>query len=102
MSEWEQRVREHPVWNKMAELGPTIDASLAVEDLETSAIVGLERVRTVLAFCGRRLAGTDPLLLMPSTMDGISSAFANASAELSLFCSNKDFSHVMSANANAD
>ena len=61
MSEWESRVREHRVWKLMKELGPFIDKAVALEDLDDGARTSLERLRVVLALCGKRIGATDPL-----------------------------------------
>jgi hypothetical protein len=102
MSEWEQRIRTHTVWEEMKDLGPAIDAATALPDLEPKVLSGLERIRAVLAFCGKRLAAVDPLIATPAPLDGIASSLNGAKEELRKFIADADVEHVSLANARAD
>ena len=61
MSQWDERIRDHTVWQQMSSLGPAIDQAIPISHLDPVALAGLERVRAALAFIGKRLAGADPL-----------------------------------------
>lgn len=65
MSQWIDRILNHSVWQHMTALGPAIDRAIAREDVDPPSIDGLERVRVVLTFTGKRLAGADPQLIQP-------------------------------------
>lgn len=86
----------------MESLGPVLDSTANGSGLAPETLGDLERVRTVLAFVGKRVAGADPLVTLPATLDSIASAFTSAKAELELFQSDNDFGHITSANAHAD
>ena len=68
MSDWSERVQNHRVWTLMNDLGPIIDNALSLEDVEANTLAGLERLRAVLTYCGKRLGGGDPLLVLPASL----------------------------------
>jgi hypothetical protein len=86
----------------METLGPTIDSAIAIEDLAPETGAGLERIRAVLAYCGKRLAAADPLITLPQPLDSIANALVSVHNELTAFVSNKDPAHVVNANVAAD
>ena len=102
MNEWDERVRAHRVWTEMKTLGPTIDSALAMEDLTPETIAGLERIRTILAYCGKRLAAADPMITHPQPLDLIADNLVAVRNELTAFASDKSPAHVVTANAAAD
>ncbi len=102
MSEWDQRIREHPAWGEMRSLGPVIDSAVGVEGIETEAFAGLERIRAILAFCGKRLAAAEPLITVPAPLDDVASGLTNAREEIERFVSEKDIAHIRAANVHAD
>ena len=102
MNQWDERIRTHPVWDAMKTLGPTIDGALATEEIATETVAGLERIRTVLAYCGKRLAAADPRITNPQPLDAIASSLGLAQSELAAFPSDKNPQHVATANTAAD
>lgn len=102
MSEWEDRIRGHRVWNQMETLGPAIDDAISIEDLTPETIGGLERLKTVLTYCGKRLAAADPLVTVPRLLDSIFSDLDAVNSEVIAFSKDKDPTHVTTANQNAD
>jgi hypothetical protein len=86
----------------MTALGPVIDRAVAREDIDPSSIDGLERVRAVLAFTGKRLAGADPQLIQLAPLDGIASLLQSMLSEIDAFITDGDAGHVTDANAQAD
>jgi hypothetical protein len=73
VSEWTSRITNHRIWALMKALGPTIDKSARLDDLEPTAIEELERLRSILAICGKRLGGSDPLTVLPSLVPSAAS-----------------------------
>jgi hypothetical protein len=102
MSEWVDRIRNHQVWEQMRALGPTIDQAVAKEGLDIPAIDGLERIRSVLALVGKRLAAADPLTTQLAPLDGTFAALQTALTELQAFISDNSVSHLVGANSAAD
>src|SRR5437879_4478261 len=102
MGQWEDRILGHGVWKSMESLGPAIDKALAREDADPSTIDGLERVRTVLTFAGKRLAGADPQLMDTRPLDSIDGSLKNALSEVLAFVENGGSTHVVNANSHAD
>jgi hypothetical protein len=102
MSEWDKRIREHKVWAEMKSLGPVIDEVSGMEGLTTDELGGLERLRTILAFTGKRLAAADPFITGLDPLEEISIGFAAAREEITKLLSDKDTSHIRQANAQAD
>jgi hypothetical protein len=102
MSEWDRRIREHRVWNDMQALGPTLDSAAGIEGIEPEALDGVERLRSSLAFCGKRLAAADPSITVPNALEEVANGFSKAREEIEQFVSDQDIAHVRLANAQAD
>jgi len=102
MSEWTSRVRNHRIWGSMKALGPRIDEAVRLDELDSAALEALERLRAVLAACGKRLGGTDPLTVLVPTLDSIAAAFESQKSELDAFIADRDATHLTNANAAAD
>lgn len=102
MSLWIDRIKEHQIWSLLTTLGSTIDQSLQSEDIDSQSIEGIERVRAVLSFLGKRLAGADPLIVSLSSFDEIAAAVKNTNAELQAFIANKNTGHITNVNSHCD
>lgn len=102
MSQWTDRVRNHVVWQQLSALGPVIDQAMARESNEPVAIEGLQRLRAVLAFSGKRLAAIDPFLVHVPPLDGMASFLQNATTEVQTFIADGNAGHLTNANAHAD
>ena len=98
MSEWESRIRNHRVWEVMKSLGPSIDRALERSDIDLSALQSIERLRVVLSFCGKQLGASDPLTVLPSTLDSLAGAFETQTTELVAFLNDSDVVHLTNAN----
>lgn len=102
MNEWDQRIREHRVWNEMETLGPTIDKAAAIKDISDEALLGIERLRSILAYLGKRLAAADPIVSTPIPLEAIASFLTSVKSDVVAFVEDKDAAHVTSANGYAD
>jgi hypothetical protein len=102
MTQWAERVRNHSVWQQLQSLGPVLDQAAKREGIDPQTSDSLERLRAVLAFSGKRLAGADPALVPPGPLDGISTAFQNAIAEVQAFISDGNAGHISIANVHGD
>jgi hypothetical protein len=102
MSDWTSRVQNHRVWTLMSELGPLIDIAVQVDVIDESGLAGLERLRTVLTYCGKRLGGADPLLILQSSLESMAGSFESQKSEVVGFTSDKNAAHITTANAAAD
>lgn len=102
MNEWDERMRAHRVWREMETFGPTIDAASSIEGLAPEVLAGIERLRAILTYCGKRLAAADPMITAPQPLESIASQLAAMHAELTAFVADKDAAHVTAANQSAD
>lgn len=102
MSQWTDRILSHPIWQHMTALGPAIDRAVAREDIDPPSLDGLERVRAVLTFTGKRLAGTDPQLMHPAPLNDIASHLQSTLSEIDAFVADGDAAHITNANSQAD
>lgn len=102
MSEWTSRVRDHRIWELMRSLGPIIDKAVQSDDPDPAAVEALERLRSVLAFCGKRLGGSDPLTILPAPLDAMAGAFESQRTEIEAFISDRNLARLTSANQSAD
>ena len=102
MSQWIDRINTHAIWSELKSLGISIDLAVAHEGNDAASIDGLERIRTVLAFCGKRLAASDPFLIEPGSLDEIYTPLAAARTELESYVTDGLATHIASANLKAD
>lgn len=102
MSQWIERVKSHAVWATLETLGNTIDQALKREDIQATSVDDLERLRAVLAICGKRLASTDPILVTPTPLTNLNARASEINALVGTFASNGDVAQLSSANAKAD
>jgi hypothetical protein len=102
MSSWDQRIRDHRVWGVMISLGRSIDEAAAIAALEPEMAAGIERARAALAFIGKRLAGADPMIALPSPLEDIAGALSRGEQHLANFSSGQDAAGINSANDQID
>lgn len=102
MSLWIERVNTHPLWQNLETLGPVIDQALARDGVDASTLDGLARLKSVLAFVGKRLEGSDPYLLTLGSLDSLSTAIQNSTSEVQAFISNGNPGHITNANTHGD
>jgi hypothetical protein len=102
MSHWIDRVQNHRVWTLMKDLGPLIDSAIKLEDVDAVALAGLERLRAVLTYCGKRLGGGDPLLVLPASLDSMAGSFESQESAIQAFITDKNTDHITVANGAAD
>jgi hypothetical protein len=102
MSRWTDGVKNHPVWKELSDFGPLIDKAASRWGIDTTASDGLARLRAVLAYGGKRLAASDPLLIDLRPLSVIAAAFASARAEVQAFATDVNPDHVIAANVHAD
>lgn len=86
----------------MTALGPAIDRAVAREDVDPPSIDGLERIRVVLTFAGKKLAGADPQLIQPGSLDGMANALQNTLSEIDAFVTDGNAGHVINANSHVE
>ena len=102
MSSWDQRIRDHRVWDVMTSLGRSIDEAAAIAALEPEMAVGIERGRSALAFIGKRLAGADPMIALPGPLEEIAAALSRGQQHLTSFSAGQDAAGINSANDQID
>src|ERR1035438_7071139 len=102
MSQWDQRIRDHAVWQYMDSLGPAIDAAVALPDVEPEVLAGLERARAALSFIGKRLAGSDPSIAFTRPLDAIASSISHAQESIDAFTASPDLAKIVNANEHMD
>jgi len=86
----------------LSALGPAIDQAAHIEDNSASANDALERLRTVLAVCGKRVGGSDPSTTPTAPLDAIAANFVGAKNEIEAFLNDRNPEHLNNANINAD
>jgi hypothetical protein len=101
MSVWDDRIRNHQIWGEMERLGESIDRAEKTDTITAESRQALERLRAVLALCGKRLGGSDPLTVVPDSLN-VTSEFTNARNSVDAFISDGNPSHLTDANSNAD
>lgn len=82
MGQWNDRIRNHAVWEALKLLGPVIDQASAKEGIDAASVESLERLRAALSLCGKRLASADPFLSDQRPFDRINTALRSAVSEI--------------------
>ena len=86
----------------MKDLGPLIDNAINLEDVDAVTLAGLERLRAVLTYCGKRLGGGDPLLVLPASLEAMAGSFESQKSAIQTFITDKSTDHITVANTAAD
>lgn len=94
MSQWVERIRTHRVWPLLESIGPVLDKALERESIGPEQIDSIERLRAILAFCGKRLAAADPILVFPSALEGMANAFTQLKVHVDAFVASGDVSQL--------
>lgn len=102
MSTWSELVSESKVIERLNELGPALDRCRAREDNTPVDIDGLERIRTVLTFVGKRIDGADGDLLRVEDLSALAAAIAAAVISVESFAGNGDESELAAAQVSVD
>jgi hypothetical protein len=102
MNQWNERFKDHAVWQTLQALGPTIDQALAKEGSEPTTVEMLSRLKAVQIFIGRRLAGIDRYLLTGGPLDALNGSLAALTTEVRNFITNGNVAHLTNANAQGD
>ena len=102
MSTWTDRIRSHAVWQQLESLGPAVDQALARDDVSASSLAGLNRIKTVVAFTGKRLAAGDSNLIPPGPLDALAASLQHATDEVQSFIGDGGDPYVVNANVHVD
>lgn len=102
MSQWLDQVKNHQIWQVLNSLGPAIDEAINQKGIDSSAVESLARLRTVLSFTGKRLAGADAYLLQIGPLDNLASALQSATTEVQAFITDGNAGRINIANQHAD
>jgi hypothetical protein len=97
-----EQFRNHLVWTSLSDLGPLIDQAMTQEGLDAQSLEELARLKSVLSFTGKRLAGADPYLFQPPFLDSISTALATSATHVRNFITTSNVAHLTAANVEAD
>jgi hypothetical protein len=102
MTQWTERYNTHPLWEILQNLGPAIDNAFTREGTDSETLDGLARLKSILTFVGRRLAGADPYLFQPTPRDNLANAFQSVMQEVQQFVADGSAGHITNANSQAD
>ncbi len=86
----------------MKSVGPLIDQAERLDDVEPEAVEALERLRSVLALCGKRLGGIDTMAISPAPLDSIAASLEQQKVAIEAFIADRDLAHLTVANGAAD
>lgn len=97
-----EQFKSHLIWKSLSDLGPLIDQALTKDGLDAPTLEELARLKSVLSFTGKRLAGADPYLLQLVHLDSLSTALNTAATQVQNFITNSNAAHITAANVQAD
>ena len=97
-----EQFQSHLIWKSLSDLGPLIDQALTKDGLDAPTLEELARLKSVLSFTGKRLAGADPYLLQLVHLDSLSTALNTAATQVQNFITNSNAAHITAANVQAD
>lgn len=103
MDQWTKRFRNHPIFVTLGELGPAINESLKrPEAAEEGVREGLERLRKVNEFVGKRLDATDGALVIPAPLDQLANHMRDVVSAVNGFAANGQANLIENANGAAE
>lgn len=102
MSQWTDRITNHPVWASMESLGVAISSALESTAISSDAIDTLERIREFLNFSVKRLSSTSPSLVAPQSLDTLNGSLAQIKAYVESYTSNGDMTTLNTASNYTD
>jgi len=102
VTQWEDKLTNHPIWIQLRNFGPAIDNALKREGLDSQSIEALSRLKAVFAFTENRLAGADPFILNFGTLDNLGNQLQTIIQEVQNFTANGNIGHITNANTTAD
>jgi len=102
VAQWNERFRDHQIWQALQMLGPLIDQALVREGNDSQANEALSRLKVVHIYIGRRLAGADQYLLTVAPLDGLSSSLQSVFSEVQQYVASGNPSHLTNANNHMD
>ncbi len=102
MTQWAERYKSHQIWQLLQVLGPIIDNAFNLAGTDPETLDGLARLKSILSFCGQRLAGADPYLFQVGPLDNISAALQAMIQEVQNFIANGNVGHIANANSHGD
>ena len=102
MSNWTDRIKSHSIWQQLETLGPATDQALSREGVIPNTFEGLNRIKAVVAFTGKRLSAADSMLILPSILDNLSNSIQVTTAEVQQYVANGNDGHIINANTHID
>jgi len=102
MSQWTERFQNHQLWKDLQTLGPILDNALSREGIDPQAIENINRIKSVLTFIGKRIAGADIFLFQSAVVDSLQKSVDSISVEINNFISNGNVAHIANGNTHAD
>jgi hypothetical protein len=75
---------------------------MVIEGLDSPSHEELARLKAVLSFTGKRLAGADPYLFQSAVLDSVSTALTTSATHVRNFIANSNVAHLSAANLEAD
>lgn len=102
MSRWDNEFRNHPFQSHWQALKSEVP-QLTVDDLTIATNTQeLARLRKVIAYLSTVIEAVDPELVPPSTWSNFLGQAEGCLQQVRAYVSNRDISHIISANGNAD
>jgi hypothetical protein len=102
MSEWSERFKASGVWKALDEFGPNLDNAERRDGIESTSLEAIARLRTALAFIGKRLAAADASLVTLGPVHQAASHVQSASTHVQQFTVNGSTGNLTNANAEMD
>ena len=102
MTQWSERYKSHQLWQLLQNLGPLIDNAFSREGVDAETLDSLARLKSILTFVGRRLAGADPYLVQVAAFDSLSNSLQSVTQEVQNYIANGNVAHIINANSHGD
>ncbi|WP_145985408.1 ATP synthase subunit B family protein [Marilutibacter maris] len=102
MSDWQERIINHPVMTKLGALQALLDSVLETEESGSSGLDSIERLRQVESYMRASVFSIDPILVPVQILAKIDAPLQGVINEVKNYKSNKNSGHLTNANAHAD
>jgi len=102
MSQWEERITNHPIHNNINNIINLIDEIENLENVDKLIFDDLYRIKTVVKLTLNSITGIDPILIPINNINNINNQLNSVNNELFSFKNNRNKGHINNANGHID
>lgn len=102
MSQWIDRIQEHPLFKELADLEQALETSREAAQIDAATFETWDRIERVTKFIRSYLTELDPLLVPTAHLSNSQGQIQQTRGQLNSFASNRNVAHLNEANTYLD